>query len=122
MKDSQRKAIQAKKKKGALPFFLSPNDSRYGDYGRDRSLREFDPNSSLSNFQWHKADSSDLLKLTTPEYTSSGQIVNGKYYTDMKGKKHYMGGGRIEHNYHGSERLGMADTLENRPTKKKGKN
>ena len=80
-------------------------------------LRTTDPESTLSNFQWHKSDvanrsNSKVLRTDEPERTADGKVKPNKNDSEWD-QKHDNAVGIPESD---SERVGMADTAANRPS------
>jgi len=72
-----------------------------------------DQKDQKSDFQWHKADSSNLLRTDQAERTSEGKVSgvsdhNQKYTGESGGVF-----GKRESEAHGQERVGRADTIAN---------
>jgi hypothetical protein len=88
-------------------------------------LRTSDPESTLSDFQWHKSDvanrsDSKVLRTDEPERTVDGKVKPNKNDSEWD-QKHDNAVGIPESDRYGSERVGMADTAENRPSDKYNK-
>ena len=70
---------------------------------QEQLLKGHEADDKSSDFQWHKADSSDLLRTDVPERKASGKKTHGEI----------LGGQETS-----NDRVGRADQMENRPTKK----
>ena len=119
-KETDKKVSRGTKKLKAWQLWLAKReqevlkDSVTGKQSKEgkpesghHDLRTTDPKSTLSNFQWHKSDvanrsDSKVLRTDQPERTAEGK----------PSKKPYNYG------EDDSERVGMADTADNRPSDK----
>ena len=75
-------------------------------------IHEIGEGDKQSDFQWHKGDSSKLLRTDQSERTSEGK-VSGLSDSSQKYEKEHAPLGRRESD---NQRVGRADTMENRPT------